>query len=81
MSHSKNYRSYRYCESCGLWYQIGNSKESKWCPICLPTMEPDLIIDIGEFHLEARTYAMPNKMITRIVSKSCQYAKKLEHST
>lgn len=74
---SRSYKTYKYCNRCGVYYQIKSSRAGKYCPNCLPDMEPDLVIDIGDFHLEARTYAMPVKQIDRLISKACSYAKKM----
>lgn len=66
----------KYCIKHG-WYTPTRSKGGSVCPRCAEEVEPDLVIDVGTFHCEVRTSLMRTKDLSKLISKSCKYAKEL----
>lgn len=41
----------------------------------------NFVVDVGTFHLEADATKLTARQISRIIAKSCDYAKKLQRTT
>ena len=66
-----------YCVSCGRRFKPPY-KHTKHCESCIITQPPDLVVDIGAFHLEAHSEYLPSKRIDKLISKCCKYASELQ---
>ena len=66
-----------YCVSCGRRFKPPY-KHTKHCESCIITQPPDLVVDIGAFHLEAHSEYLPAKRIDKLISKCCKYASELQ---
>lgn len=69
----------RPCRECGVYFDFGNTWQNV-CEYCAKRYKEKymLTIDVGTYHAEVNTALMSPKQISKIIAKSCSYAKQLK---
>lgn len=64
------------CVNCSRMFKAPYN-HTRMCFSCTQKMPPDLIIDVGTFHVEAHSDYLSAKKLDRLIAKSFALAKQL----